>query len=62
MKCDEAIFWEKSLFSPKWGKWVIFGPEIKIFELFFKSVHYIFLKLCLMPDIKKWVKIVVLDF
>ena len=39
---------------PKKGKWVFFGPRIIVFELFSKSVCYVFLKLYLITGIKKW--------
>ena len=48
----------KCLLRPKWGKWGDLGPKIDIFEVFSKSVCYIFL----MADTKEWVKLRVLDF
>ena len=48
---------------PKMGsKWVIFGPKINIFYLFFKFVQKIFLKMYLMAGIKEWLKVTVLAF
>ena len=45
---------------PKWGKRGILGLKIIVFELFFKSVYQVFLKL--MSGIKNLFKITVLDF
>ena len=39
------------------GKMGHFGPKITTFKLFSKHGHQIFLKLYLMIDIKKWVKV-----
>ena len=39
---------------------VIFEPKINFFELVSKSVYLIFVKLSLMPGIKKWLKVTVL--
>ena len=44
------------------GKWVIFGPHINTFERFSKSDHLSFMKLYLMADIKKWLKVTVSVF
>ena len=42
--------------------WSLFWPKINTFELFFRSVPWIFLRLCLMSGIKKWFKVTVLIF
>lgn len=54
----DLLFQEKLLFSAKWSK-CIFGLKISTFDLLSISVHYIFLKLHLMKDIKNWVKVTV---
>ena len=44
--------------SSKWNKWAFLGSN----ALFWNSVPWIFLKLCLMTGIEKWVKVRVWDF
>ena len=44
------------LLSPKWDKQGVFGPQIKFFELVYKSGHELFLKLYQMKGITKWLK------
>ena len=44
------------------GEWGIFGSKINTFDLFSKSVLWIFLKSYLMKGIIKWVKVTVLEF
>lgn len=39
-----------------------FVPKINTFYLFSKSVHWVFLKLYLIAGIKKWAKVIALDF
>ena len=51
-KSGEAFFKEKFVLWPKWRKWVIFGPNVSTFEDFSKSVHYMFLKLYPMKELK----------
>lgn len=38
----------------KCEKWVIFGPKVTTFELFFKSIHQVFLKSYQTTCIKNW--------
>lgn len=59
LKCDSP-FSKKFMFCQKCGTCVIFGSKINTFELFFKSVHWIFLKLYLIIGIKMWFKVTVL--
>ena len=44
--------------SSNWNKWAFLGSN----ALFWNSVPWIFLKLCLMTGIEKWVKVRVWDF
>ena len=41
---------------------VFLGPKINSFLFFSKSLHCVFLKLCLMIRTKNWFKLMVLDF
>ena len=52
-KMTMTFFWEIFLLWLKWGKWAFFISKISLFELSFKSVHQIFLILCMMKGIKK---------
>ena len=61
LKSDCFMFLRKFVIC-KCVKWDIFGPKFNIFELFFKSDHYIFLKLYLMTGIKRSVDVMVLEF
>ena len=50
-------YYGKVLLCLKWEKWVIFEPKINTFWAFSKFLYWIFLKLYLMADIKKWIKV-----
>ena len=58
LKVTEPIFWGKF----KLGNWEIFGWKRNTYELFFKSAHYIFLKLYMMTGSTKWFTVIALDF
>lgn len=54
---DCCAFERKILIIPGMEKQVVFGLIINFFELFSKYPHYVFLKLYIMPDVKKWPKV-----
>ena len=54
MGVTEPIFRIKFLLCLKWGKLSVFEPKINSFELFSKSVNWIFLKLYLMEGISEY--------
>ena len=57
-----GVFIGKFLLCPELVRWIVFGPEMITFKHFFKSVHYMFLQMCLMKGIKSWVKVTALYY
>lgn len=62
IKITDPFLEKKSLLWQKWGKWGAFGPKINIDALFPKSVLQVFLTLCPMKGITKWLKLMALNF